>query len=89
MDGDDADIERAVLEGGLFQHLHYWPDRVVLAQVMVQPQLVQAQISISTEEFNASRARTGYLRVAPIDERPEVVNVRPSTRPLTMACPTR
>jgi hypothetical protein len=23
MDGDDADIERAVLEGGLLQHLHY------------------------------------------------------------------
>lgn len=74
MDDNDADVERALLEGRPFQHLHYWPDRVILAQVMVQPQLVEAQISISAEEFNAGRARTGYLRGAAIDEGPEVVD---------------
>jgi hypothetical protein len=65
---------RAVLEGSPFQHLHYRPDRVILAQVMVQPQFVEAQISILTEQLDAGRARTGYLSVAAVDEGPEVVN---------------
>jgi hypothetical protein len=34
---DDADVERVFLEGGAFQHLDDRPDRVVLAEVVVEP----------------------------------------------------
>jgi len=74
VDVDDADVERAILEGGPFQHLHNRPDRVVLAEVMVQPQLVEPSTSVPIEEVDASRARPGYLRPAAIYEGTEIVN---------------
>lgn len=74
VDVDDADVERAALERCSFQQLHDRPDRVVPAQVMVQPQLVQSLASVPVEELDPGRAGTGHFRLAAVHERPKIVN---------------
>jgi hypothetical protein len=75
VDVDDADVERSVLEGGPFQHFDHRPDRVVLAQVVVQPQLVQSFIAIPMEQVDA-----GALVRATSARRPSTKERRSSTR---------
>lgn len=74
MDVDDADVEGALLESGPFQDLHDRPDRVVAAQVVIQPQLVHVPVPVLMKEFDSGSARTGHLRAAAIDKRTKVID---------------
>lgn len=56
-------------KGRPFQDLHDRPDRVIPAEVMVQPQLVQAPVSVPTKELNSGVAGAGHLGGAAIHER--------------------
>lgn len=79
MDLDDADVEGPFCEGGLFQDLDDWPDRVVSAQVVVQPQLVQPPAPVPVEKCDSSSARPGHLGAAAIHERAEIIDQNDGT----------
>lgn len=74
MDVDGTDVERASLESGMFEDLYDGPDRVVLAQVMVEPQLVDAHVAVRQEKGESCSARPSYFRVAAVGERAQIVH---------------
>ena len=74
MDIDDADVRRAVLEGGSFQYLHHRPDGVASAQVTIQPALVDALIPTPSEQVDRVDADAHDVRASAVDERTENID---------------
>jgi hypothetical protein len=62
------------LESRVFQDLYDGPDRVVLAQVVVEPQLVDAPVAVRVKKGESGSARPGYFRVTAVGERTQVVH---------------
>jgi hypothetical protein len=71
---DRLDVERPLLERGPFQYLDHRPDRVVTAEVVIQPELVQPLVPQAVQQFNSGGARPCHERVPPVDERAEIVD---------------
>lgn len=41
MNDDDTDVERPALEGSAFKDFHDWPDGVIVAQIMIEPEFIK------------------------------------------------
>jgi hypothetical protein len=74
VDVDGADVERLPYESRVFEDLYDGPDRVVVAQVVVEPQLVDAFVAVRVQKGASGSTRPGYFRVTAFGERTQVVD---------------
>ena len=65
---DDADVKGALLESCALQELNDRPDRVVPAEIVVKPQLVDPSIPIAIQKRDPLRAGAGHFGIAAVDE---------------------
>lgn len=75
---DRSDLERPVIEGCFFQEGHHRQDRVVTAEIVVEPELVDEGVVVLLQELDAFTAGAGNPRGP--GQRPEVVNAEDNGR---------
>ncbi|RAK36735.1 hypothetical protein B0I29_108325 [Actinoplanes lutulentus] len=54
MNDDDTDVEGLALEGSLFKDFHDRPDGVIVAQIMVEPELIDPAAPVTVEKLDSS-----------------------------------